>query len=242
MSIMRPIKLSDKDQRTGYDFAVVRSLAPGNLNIRIFEGHDQYAGYTLLLEKWADKMSLFAANSDHDVNFDPLLQYSPFLQVETTETMFGGQLLTKKCPPNSVYDVEKQALPLRSETCATNSIVGITLASIRDSEKFFSVQAMSYGLRSRFEDGNQEYKVFFGGANSGDGMENNGFDGPFGSEQKIFVLEKWKSLKSLAHHMKSSTVDYIKDASGLVAEPTSVYMNSHWTEILPRNSEFCPAK
>jgi quinol monooxygenase YgiN len=240
MSIMRPIKPSDLDQRTGYDFAVLRSLAPGNLNVRIFEGHDQYTGYTLILEKWSDKMSLFAANSDHYVNFDPLLQYSPFTQVETTNTMFGGQLLTKTCPLNDVYDTKKQNLPQsRADTCATGSIVGITLASIREVENIFSIQAMSYGLRSRFEEGNLEYLVYFGGANSGNGMLNNGFDGPFGSEQKIFVLEKWDSFEALEHHLKTSTVDYIKDASGLVAQPTSVYMNSHWTEILPANSPTC---
>jgi quinol monooxygenase YgiN len=225
-----------------YDQAIKRSQHPANLNVRVFDGATPaFDGFTLVLEKWDDKLSLIAANANPSLNLTPLVRYEPFLQLEATNVLFNNQFVTKTCPGKERYNVKQPKLPVNIEqTCRSpETVTGITLASIRPSENVFSIQAMVYGLRSRFEHGNREYKIFFGGANSGNGLDNNGFDGAFGSDQKIFVIEKWADQNELQAHMDTSTVDYIKDASGLISQPTSIYMKAVWQEVHPKGSPEC---
>jgi quinol monooxygenase YgiN len=218
-----------------YDEAITRSHHPANLNIRVFSATaPTLDGFMLVLEKWIDKLSLTAANADPSMHLSPLVRYEPFLQLEATKTMFDHKVVTKTCPGPEAYSIRKQKLPINKKHAHISlNVTGITLASVRPSESVFSIEAMVYGLRSRFEHGNVEYNIFYGGANSGKGNDNNGFDGPFGSDQKIFVIEQWANKIELMAHMDTSTVDYIKDAGGLIAQPTSVYMNSAWKEVLP---------
>jgi quinol monooxygenase YgiN len=218
---------------------VSRSNNPQNLQLRFFEGQANYAGYYLVLEKWSTKIAMIAANADSkfsNPDFNIVFRYGNFMQVETTPDFFSEcndeDVLHKYIAERTPFEKKKGGFKYELDGCRANDMVGFTLASLTDRGLLYGLDAMAYGLRSRFENGSISYNVFFGGANSG--MENPSFDGSTGKNLKIMVVERWRDAYTLREHLHTKTVDYIHAVAGLTTVPTSILLSSPFDEWLPK--------